>query len=311
MKKTLLSLLFIAGCFTANAQTVLFEDGFETYPDFSLQFGQWITLDLDGGNTYYGGVENTPSALWLNAGVPQAFIIFNPTEAGVSDTFDPSESPTFAPNTGLKYAASWSSSPSATVTGNNDWLVSPPVTLGSTGNELIFHIKSLADDYGLEQYQTYIYLGSGTPTQESDFIQISEGVYEAPYEFWLDDTYDLDAYAGQTVRFAIRNVGSDIYMLQVDDVSITTTGTMSTNDILSSKFSVYPNPANNVWNITSGDALQVNSVKITDINGRVVLNNSFSSTDSAQINVSNLATGMYVVSITSTEGVATKKFMKK
>ena len=143
MKKTLLSLLFVAGCFTANAQTVLFEDGFETYPDFSLEFGDWITLDLDGGQTYYGGVENTPEALWLNAGIPQAFIIFNPSEAGVSDTFDPEESPTFAPNSGLKYAASWSTSPTATITGNNDWLISPPVTLGAAGNELIFHIKSL------------------------------------------------------------------------------------------------------------------------------------------------------------------------
>ena len=311
MKKTLLSLLFVAGCFTANAQTVIFEDGFETYPDFSLEFGNWITLDLDGGQTYYGGVENTPDALWLNAGQPQAFIIFNPTEAGVSDTFDPDESPTFAPNSGLKYAASWATSPSATATGNNDWLVSPPVTLGASGNELIFHIKSLAPDYGLEQYRTYVYLGSGTPTQASDFVEISESVYEAPSDFWLDDTYDLDAYAGQTIRVAIRNVGSDIYMLQVDDFSITTTDAMSVNDVLSSKFSMYPNPATNVLNITSSDALQIDSVKITDVNGRIVFNNAFSSTDTAEINVANLASGMYVISIKSNQGVATKKFMKK
>ncbi len=311
MKKTLLSLLFVAGCFTANAQTVLFEDGFETYPDFALQFGNWITLDLDGGNTYYGGVENTPDALWPNAGIPQAFIIFNPTAAGASDTFDPTESPTFAPHTGLKYAASWATSPASNVGGNNDWLVSPPVTLGATGNELVFHVKSLAEDYGLEEYQVYIYTGTGTPTQESDFTELTSGAVPAPFDFWLDDEYNLDAYAGQTVRVAIRYVSEDVYMLQVDDFSITTTGSMSTNDFLSSKFSVYPNPANNVLNITSGDALQVNAVKITDINGREVLKTQFSNTDSAQINVSNLATGMYVVSITSTEGVATKKFMKK
>ena len=308
MKKTLLSLLFVAGCFTANAQTVLFQDGFETYDDFSLEFGNWITLDLDGGNTYVGGLEIADA--WENGGDPQAWIIFNPVVAGVDDMHDSSESPTFAPFEGQKYAASWSSTPN-TSPGNNDWLVSPPVTLGSTGNELIFHIKSLADDYGLEQYQTYVYLGNGVPTQESDFIEISEGVYDAPYDFWLDDTYDLDAYAGQTIRVAIRNVGSDIYMLQVDDFSITTTGTMSVNDVLSSKFSVYPNPASNFLNITSGDALQLNSVKITDINGRVVLENTLGSTDSAQINIANLATGVYVVSINSNEGIATKKFIKK
>lgn len=309
MKKTLLSLLFVAGCFTANAQTVLFEDGFETYDDFSLEFGNWITLDLDGGSSYVGGLEVADA--WENAFIPQAFIIFNPAAAGVSDTHDASESPTFAPHSGQKYAASWSNSQTDGVSQNNDWLITPPVTLGASGNELMFHIKSLADDYGLEKYQVYVYNGTGTPSQASDFTQISQGVYEAPYEFWLDDTYDLDAYAGQTIRVAIRNVGTDIYMLQVDDFSITTTDAMSVNDVLSSKFSMYPNPATNVLNITSSDALQIDSVKITDVNGRIVFNNAFSSTDTAEINVANLASGMYVISIKSNQGVATKKFMKK
>ena len=309
MKKTLLSLFFVAGCFTANAQTVLFEDGFETYDDFSLQFGDWVTLDLDGLIPYIGGVDQ--GGAWPNAGTPQAFIIFNPDAAGASDDHDPSEVVTFAPHSGEKYAASWAGEPTGTVAGNNDWLISPPVTLGASGNELIFHIKSLSADYGLEQYRTYVYLGSGTPTQASDFIEISEGVYDAPFEFWLDDTYDLDAYAGQTVRIGIRNVGEDHYMLQVDDFSITTTGAMSTNDVLSSKFSVYPNPTNNFLNISGSDALQMNAVKITDINGREVSNTTFSNTDSAQINVSNLASGMYIISIASDQGVATKKFMKK
>ncbi len=277
MKKTILSLLFVAGCFTANAQTVLFEDGFESYDDFSLEFGDWITLDLDGGNTYFGGLA--VGSQWENGGSPQAFIIFNPTTANVSDDFDPEETVTFAPHSGMKYAASWSTIPSDTATGNNDWLVSPAVTLGASGNELTFFIKSLAEDYGLEQYRTYIYAGTGTPSQASDFTEISEGQYEAPFDFWLDDTYDLDTYAGQTVRIAIRNVGSDIYMLQVDDFKITTTDPLSVNDVLSSKFSMHPNPANNFLNITSGDALQVNAVKISDINGREVLNTTFSSTD--------------------------------
>lgn len=309
MKKTLLSLLFVAGCFSANAQTVLFEDGFETYDDFALTWGNWITIDGDGNTGYYGGVAQADQ--WPNAGVPQAFIIFNPTEAGVSDDFDPDEVVTFAPNTGLKYAASWAASPTTTSPGNNDWLVSPAVTLAASGNKVLFYIKSLSEDYELEEYQVYIYAGTGTPTGPSDFTQISSGTQEAPFDFYLDDEYDLDAYAGQTVRVAIRNVGSDHYMLQVDDFSITTTNAMSTNDYLSTKFSVYPNPANNFLNISGSDALQMSAVKITDINGREVLNSSFSNTDAAQVNVANLASGLYIVSITSEQGVATKKFMKK
>jgi hypothetical protein len=82
------------------------------------------------------------------------------------------------------------------------------------------------------------------------------------------------------------------------------------NEIVSSKFSVSPNPANNVINITNADNMLVNGVTVTDLNGRTVKNVSFDNVASAQINVADLASGMYILNVTSDKGTATKKFVK-
>jgi hypothetical protein len=69
MKKKLLIAIF-AFCSQLNAQTVLFEDSFETYNDFIIEnIGDWITIDIDGSSTYAGGSE----VEWPNRFLPQAF----------------------------------------------------------------------------------------------------------------------------------------------------------------------------------------------------------------------------------------------
>jgi hypothetical protein len=85
---------------------------------------------------------------------------------------------------------------------------------------------------------------------------------------------------------------------------------LSNDEFFSSKFSVSPNPANNVINITNADNMLVNGVTVTDLNGRTVKNVSFDNVASAQINVADLASGMYILNVTSDKGTATKKFVK-
>ena len=54
----------------------------------------------------------------------------------------------------------------------------------------------------------------------------------------------------------------------------------------------------------------VNGVKITDLNGRVVKEAKLAGTAEAQINISDLASGMYMVTVSSDKGTATKKSLK-
>ncbi len=308
MKKLLLSAFAVAS-FSANAQVTVFEDGFETYDDFLITgFGDWLTIDIDGLGTYTGGLDEGAEP-WPNSFEPQAWIIFNPVTAMVSNATSGAEVRNFDPHTGSKYAASWASVPDAGV-GNNDLLVSPMVSLGTSNNEVKFWVKSMSNSYGLEQYRVLV-TTNPNPTQLSDFTQIS-GVpaLQAPYPNWEEKTFSLNAYSNQSIRVAIRNVGVDHYMLMVDDFRILSSN-LAANEAFSSKFSTYPNPATNVINLTNAESIRVNAVNITDLNGRIVKSVKFTDAPAdIQINIADLSSGMYMMNISSDQGTAVKKIVK-
>lgn len=327
MKKLLLS-IFVASSFAANAQVTILNEGFESYADFSITgFGGWLTVDLDLLPTYIGGNDapaGTWEATWPNAGSPQAWMIFNPstatgelengTPSGISNSTaacSPSgENRNFDPHTGSKYAASWAAVPATTPGGNqanNDLLISPVMTLGTT-NILKFWVKGLSSCYDPESYRVYVIPGAGTPTSLTGATAL--GLSSPSTIAWVEKTIAIPAtFDGQQVRIAIVNNGSDHYMLMVDDFSVTA-ASLGVNDVLSSKFSVYPNPATDIINVTNNDSILVNQVQLTDLNGRVVKNVTNNGVNDMQINISDLSAGMYMMTIDSDQGKALKKIVK-
>jgi hypothetical protein len=149
------------------------------------------------------------------------------------------------------------------------------------------------------------------PTGLADFTQISGlSALEAPFDAWEEKTYSLDAYSNQAIRFAIRNVGDDHYMLMVDDILVTSSN-LSINEVLAGKFSTYPNPATNVVNVTNGDGIRINAITMTDLNRRVVKEVNFTDAPSnIQVNISDLSSGMYMMNISSDAGSTTRKIVK-
>ena len=98
------------------------------------------------------------------------------------------------------------------------------------------------------------------------------------------------------------------------NISITLNGVTETpassDDFIASKFSIYPNPANNILNISNAD-FDIKQVGITDVNGRAIktIIQSFPSQETT-IDVSDLSAGIYMIVINTTEGKAVKKFVK-
>jgi hypothetical protein len=132
---------------------------------------------------------------------------------------------------------------------------------------------------------------------------------------------DSSAYTQQTAtwtvpstgiyHFGINNnspVGSAQTKLFLDTLEFTSA--LSTTEFLDSKFSVSPNPANDFINISNADNTSVNAISITDLNGRVVKQNKYSNVTNVQVNVFDLASGVYMMSISSDKGVVTKKIIK-
>jgi len=81
---------------------------------------------------------------------------------------------------------------------------------------------------------------------------------------------------------------------------------LSVSDNALSQVSVYPNPASDVLNIETPATVEVNSVAIYDVLGK----RSNVSLVNGQVNVSNLANGVYILSLETSAGTLTQKIVK-
>lgn len=81
-------------------------------------------------------------------------------------------------------------------------------------------------------------------------------------------------------------------------------------ELVSNSIAIFPNPAKDVLNVNASNSA-INAVQIVDLNGRQVISKSFNNVSDAQINVNELATGMYLINISSENGTTTQKFLKQ
>lgn len=295
MKKiTLLTFLLVAAF--SYGQITLFADDFESQTDFVIDAGitDWLTLDLDLLPTYTGGVTDPT---YPNAGAIMAYQIFNPStttpEPVTNDATGASgETRNFDARSGDKYAACWAAVPGANPA-NDDWLISPVVTLGTEGNMVSFWVKAMSDSYGPENYTVGIYEGTGMPTASTDFTLLTTATGTAPYPDWENITFDLSAYNGMDVRIGIHCISSDRYMFMVDDFEITTT-TLSVEDF---------EQAHNYVISFSDKQVTISSIvdeayyRIISLSGQIVMEGN-TRAETQVIDMSNLSSGIYIVEVT-------------
>lgn len=177
-----------------------YSDDFESYSDFALTFGDWVTQDVDQSTTF--GFE---SATFPNSGSAMAYIIFNPSMTTPALT-------SITTHSGAKMPASFA----AETPTNNDWLISPAMTV-QTGDAVRFWARSHTAQYGLERFKVGVSTGGTSP---ANFTIISGASHiEAPVN-WTQFTYDLSAYGGQSIRVGIQCVSNDAFIFFVDDFEI-------------------------------------------------------------------------------------------
>jgi len=160
---------------------------------------------------------------------------------------------------------------------------------------------SLRVTAGLDQIaasQTQV-LQAINPTGNADFTQNTTPNWTVP----ASGVY----YFGFHNNSAANATSTAVFL---DTIEITVTGTAGTNDVLASTFAVFPNPASNVITVSGKDAL-VNGVELIDLNGRTVKALKVNNVSEAQINISDLSAGVYMMNISSDKGVTTKKIVKQ
>lgn len=98
------------------------------------------------------------------------------------------------------------------------------------------------------------------------------------------------------------NVGD----IEISEITFAPNTKLSSNTIEDVNFSLYPNPVSDVLNITSTSA--VAKIAVYNITGQKVLE----SNGGSQVNVSQLASGVYLIKLSDeNNNILTKKFIKK
>ncbi len=86
---------------------------------------------------------------------------------------------------------------------------------------------------------------------------------------------------------------------------------LSTDNFLTQKLNVYPNPATTIINITNKENIGVEQIDIFDISGKKVQSQNFNNENEVQLNLGGFAAGTYLLYIKTNEGTAIEKVVKK
>ncbi|MEO5777154.1 MAG: T9SS type A sorting domain-containing protein [Flavobacterium sp.] len=189
---------------------------------------------------------------------------------------------------------------------SNNWLITPPISL-QAGEQVTASfwircasLRSLRMTVGTTPTPAALttLVWSNAALLATTYAQQTTPTWTAPatgtYYFGFNDVSAAAATTAATMRFDTVNF----------------TSVLGTNDFLSSKFSVFPNPVSNVINFSNDQNAVVSTIELADLNGRVIKSMKVNATE-GQISVSDLATGIYMMKITTDQGVAVKKVVKQ
>lgn len=87
-------------------------------------------------------------------------------------------------------------------------------------------------------------------------------------------------------------------------------GILSNPELAVNEVKVYPNPTKDILTINVTNST-INNIRVTDINGRVVLNEDARGVIDLEVDMSSLTVGMYFVNIMTSSGIKTVKVVKE
>lgn len=125
------------------------------------------------------------------------------------------------------------------------------------------------------------------------------------------EVVSLNSFQGSSdvyIRFDftpdIGGAGNNLY---IDDINVTGTVGMKENYLKANDIVLYPNPANNSVNIKTNTVIRC--VSVTDLCGKNILYTSGSNANEQNIDISHLASGVYMVKVETGNGSVFKKLV--
>jgi Secretion system C-terminal sorting domain len=135
----------------------------------------------------------------------------------------------------------------------------------------------------------------GTVSQTTHTYYVTNGALTEP--FFRDTSYSVNVSGSDPQNTNQAQVFTNALTLGIES-----------NGLISNTINFYPNPATNMLNIENKNNLSINSITISDTNGRNVLETK---NVTSSIDVSNLSKGIYFVRLATDVGSVTKKLVKE
>lgn len=184
-----------------------------------------------------------------------------------------------------------------------------PVAIPSGGSAKVT-FDLFVDKASESSISTPIYLTIYNNNIDYLIVKKYSALVESGYHY--DISFDIPEGLGQSYIYQIAQYDDprvqSIFL--IDNFKITHTVPLSSETFTHSNFSVYPNPVLDFINIASTNNMPLNTIIITDVNGRTIkslYNNEYQ----RKIDISDLNSGIYFVTIETPEGMSTKKIIKK
>lgn len=185
------------------------------------------------------------------------------------------------------------------------WLISPSITLGSSGNYISW--KGLSGDPSFtDSYKIVISTTDSDITSFTDTLAIVS--LESPD--WFEYTESLEDYANQTIHVAFVNTTFDGFKLYLDSIHVREQDPLSIATEEKIAVNLYPNPATE--KVLIGSDQVISSVSIYSALGQEVKMIKENTTQQVSLNVLDLPQGVYQIQVRLVSGeIIIKKLVKK
>jgi hypothetical protein len=222
---------------------------------------------------------------------------------------------------GFTASGGWALTSSATLSQSAPILYFSTASTTAATNTSIFSraMAMQANEQMTVTFYTRLNNGAGTPQTLKVWVNGTPVVAGAT-QLGADIMVSGNVYVLQTRTFTAPTAGTYYFIFNNASPIVATatnmfldtvefTSVLANNQFLASSFSVSPNPARNLVTISNTTDALINNAEVVDMNGRVVKTQKIANITEAQINVSDLAHGVYMVKVSSDRGNVTKKLV--
>jgi len=279
-----------------------------------LLLGKLLRIDVDnpgGGNNYGIPVDNPFAGDPPNAEEIWAYGLRNPWKF----TFDSDNGDVWIADVGQGAIEEMNKAGGTEAGLNYGWRcyegTNPFNTNGCPDpSELTFPIAEYPHPTGFSITGGYVYRGSLYTNIAGYYFAADFGTGLIVTVSPAGDYNNLGTFGGSWSSFG-EDLNGELYIVNYNgQISKIQGETLGTDDFDTINVSVYPNPANNRITVQMGQG-NMDSISVVDLKGSVLYSEQNLGANSKEIDIEALSQGMYLVRITSVNGTAIKKLIKK